>query len=118
MLGTKPSHDGIAPGNLTYNLADATTHIMWTCALAATRAALVSTARGLAFWSQMLPPPLRPRALLPRPSASDDPEVAAASRAALPRERAAVGAASDNHPAFASYRSDGGHAAAQVTVRH
>lgn len=116
MLGTKPSHDDAAAGNPTYNLADAAIHIMWICALAAARAAFTSTARGLAFWSQTLPQPLRPPAVPPAPSVPDSPEAAAASEATLPREPAAVGATSDDAPAFASYRSAGGHAAAQVVV--
>jgi hypothetical protein len=96
--------------------------MMWVCALATTRAAVASTARGLALWAEMLRapitgPPLWRMLLLPllsglRASAE------AGRHGASARDAADAAAAPGEAQAFASYRSSGGHAAAQVTVSH
>jgi hypothetical protein len=119
MLGTEPRRDD---ARTPYNLAAATTEMMWACAIATTRAAVASTARGLALWTEMLrapivaPPfwriPLLP--LLSGPHASTD----AGQHGASARDAANAATASGEAPAFASYRSSSGHAAAQVTVSH
>jgi hypothetical protein len=117
MLGTEPRRGDARPA---YNLAAATTDMMWACALATTRTAVASTARGLALWTEMLrapivgPPfwrfPLVP--LLSGPHASAE----AGQHGASAPDAANAAAAPGEAPAFASYRSSGGHAAAQVTV--
>jgi hypothetical protein len=95
--------------------------MMWACALATTRVAVASTARGIALWTEMLrapiigPPSWRILVvpLLSGPRASTE----AGQHGASARDTADA-AASGDAPAFASYRSSGGHAAAQVTVSH
>jgi hypothetical protein len=101
-----------------YNLAAAATDMVWTCALATVRTAVASTARGLALWSQMLRTPVGPPpwSVLggPLPDAQRrEPEAAAATP-----EAAGTGVAPPEASAFASYRSAGGHASAQVIGPH
>jgi hypothetical protein len=103
----------------TNSIAAATTQMMWSVALATTRASFASTARGLALWSQMLRAPIGPWSLLAGPLAhgatatsgtsTSETADAAAPAADSPDEEAA---------AFASYRSAGGHASAQVITNH
>jgi hypothetical protein len=91
--------------------------MMWACAIATTRAAVASTARGLALWTEMLRAPIWRIPLLPLlsgPHASTD----AGQHGASARDAANAATASGEAPAFASYRSSSGHAAAQVTVSH
>jgi hypothetical protein len=112
MLATKPRHDGPTP---RYNLAAATTEMMWACALATTRAAVASTARGLALWSHMLRAPVGPPwTFLAGPTARAGHVSPADAAPGAPTDTCA------NTPgepsAFASYRSAGGHAAAQVKM--
>jgi hypothetical protein len=118
MLGTQLPYDADkSPPDLD-SLAAAATEITWAVALATTRAAAVSTAHSLALWSHLL------RAsglwLLPAPWPLAHGFFGPGSRvsAGAPDEAAASGAAPEvvpaEGPAFASYRSSGGHAAAQV----
>jgi hypothetical protein len=113
MLATKPA--GTHP---SYNLAAATTDLMWACALATARVTVASTARGLELWSQMLRAPAGqlPLRLAAASGPGRDLPPEPTSAAATPeQESAAAGAAPGEPIAFASYRSAGGHAAAQVT---
>jgi hypothetical protein len=120
MLATKPAETGTTAGTTSgamppYNLAAATTAMMWACALATARVTVASTARGLALWSHMLRVPadgLRERAAEAEPA----PQAAGTSAAPRPEEPAAIAPTPANATPFASYRSSGGHAAAQVTV--
>jgi hypothetical protein len=125
MLGTQPPRDADKPSHKLDNPAAAATEIMWAVALATARAAVASTARGLEIWSQILraptgspawpifakpftdaiaqgPNPGADGAVPPGPSAQGTPAEAAPGEA----------------PAFASYRSSSGHAAAQVSKPH
>jgi hypothetical protein len=93
--------------------------MMWACALATTRAAVASTARGLALWTEMLrPPTVGPPfwsiPLVPLPSGPHA-STEAGQHDASAHDAADAAAAPVEAPAFASYRSSGGHAAAQVT---
>ena len=125
MLGTQPPQSADefprSPQLTSKSIAVATTEMMWAVALATTRASVASTARGLALWSRMLRAPIGPWSLVASPSAvsaggaaapgASGPDTAegAAEPAGTPVEEAA---------AFASYRSSGGHAAAQVITHH
>ncbi len=112
MLETKPAGTG---ARHPHNLAAATTELMWACALATARVTVASTARGLELWSHMLRAPaghtLQEIAIPSRsgPLAPTEP-----SAGALRAQDAAAAAASAAPIVFASYRSAGGHAAAQV----
>jgi hypothetical protein len=115
MLATKPAGTSTRPcpgANPPYNLAAATTEMMWACALATARVTVASTARGLEVWSHML------RAPAGRLAGQDAAPPPAAAVAAVPEPAASV--ASVPAPAepipFASYRSSGGHAATHVIV--
>jgi hypothetical protein len=95
--------------------------MMWAFALATTRAAVASTARGLALWTEMLRaptvgPPFWCIPLVPLPSGPHDTPAQAGQHGALARDAAEATAAPVGAPAFATYRSSSGHAAAQVTV--
>jgi hypothetical protein len=109
------------PSHTSKSIAAATTELMWTVALAATRASVASTARGLALWSRMLRVPIGPWPLAASSSAVS-PGGAAASEASGPdtAEGGAkpAGTAAEEAAAFASYRSSGGHAAAQIITHH
>jgi hypothetical protein len=110
--------------------------MMWAVALATTRASFASTAHGLALWSRMLRAPIGPWALVTgsliagsfagdqaialaasavsgNPTAASSPSAAEMAQAAAPADAPAEEAA-----AFASYRSSGGHASAQVITHH
>jgi hypothetical protein len=98
------------------SLAAAAAGLFWTWAFAAARVADAFAARGMKLWSQMLSPP-RGVPLLPMP-----PGLSASPRHRLPTmdpDRAPQPPAPAEppvEPAFASYRSSGGHASAQVVV--
>jgi hypothetical protein len=109
----------------TYKLASAATEMMWACAIATARATVASTARGLELWSQMM----RIQAgQPPRPTVAHGHDLAAAGAtgagpAPPPAPSSAPDPASVDVAAptgelisFASYRSAGGHATAQVTI--
>ncbi|HEY7550935.1 MAG TPA: hypothetical protein VH913_15635 [Hyphomicrobiaceae bacterium] len=118
MLGTQLPYDADKSLPDLDSLAAAATEMTWAVALATTRAAAASTARGLALWSHLLrasvlwllpaPWPVAHSLFGPGSRVSAD----ATDEAAAPD--AAPGAAPAEGPAFASYRSSGGHAAAQV----
>lgn len=80
-------------------LAEATAEMMRACAFATARAASTSMFQGMSFWSRMLN----------SPAASSGPADAQAQE-----PPASVEPSADT--AFASYRSSGGHAVAQVIV--
>ena len=92
-------------------LADASADMMRACALAVARAVNLSAYQGVSLWSQMLNvPPASPwsawsRALLVA-SAAPLADVAGGPSPQAPSDGSA----------FASYRSSGGHAVAQVIV--
>jgi hypothetical protein len=116
MIGTRlPHNDASAPRDL----AAATREMMWACTLAAARATVASMSRGLAFWSDMLRSPLGPWMW---PFAESFALAAVHTATARQERPAAETGASDragaDAPAFASYRSASGHAAAQVTQQH
>jgi hypothetical protein len=135
MLGPKPLRDAepcpcaVPPHNKS--VAVATTELLWAVALATTRASIVSTAHGLALWTRMLRAPAATLPLIASAPASQPagsrgastiPVNGDASSAATP-QKAFSGAAPEDAPseeaaAFASYRSPGGHAAAQVISAH
>jgi hypothetical protein len=121
MLATKPAGASTvtSPGaSPPYSLAAATTHMMWACALATARVTVASTARSLELWSHLLRAPsgLADRgAAAPCASGGTASPEHAASPAAPQGKASAATAPADTTP-FASYRSSGGHAAAQVTV--
>lgn len=81
-------------------LAEATAEMMRACAFATARAASTSMFQGMSFWSRMLN----------SPAASSGPD----AQAQEPSPPASVEPSADT--AFASYRSSGGHAVAQVIV--
>lgn len=132
MLGAKPDSANANPG---YNLAAATAGMMWACAFATSRIAVASAARGLELWSRTLragaAPPFCERARATAAAGgmpagvSAGPSLGAPSGPPTPPEAAGgpAGAATvaarppqAEAGAFASYRSTGGHAAAQVTI--
>ena len=82
-------------------LADATAEMMRACAFATARAASTSMLQGMSFWSRMLN----------SPAASSEPAPAQAQETPPPAP-----AEPQADTAFASYRSAGGHAVAQVIV--
>ena len=86
--------------------------MMWACALATARVTVASTARGLELWSHMLRAP----AGLADQDAAPPPSAAAAAAVPEPEASAATAPAPADPIPFASYRSSGGHAAAQVIV--
>ncbi len=134
MLGTGSPHSADKPPHTSRSgsrsVAVVTTEMMWAVALATTRASIASTARGLSLWSQMLRAPIAPWPLLASRFACSSDSALEAS-VAVPTGTGATAAsdapgheATDNAmpadpadeqaAAFASYRSSGGHAAAQV----
>lgn len=80
-------------------LADATAEMMRACAFATARAASTSMLQGMSFWSRMLN------------SSAAGSEPSPAQVQVLP-----ASAETPADTAFASYRSSGGHAVAQVIV--
>lgn len=119
MLDKQPAS---ADANPPYNLAAATAKMMWACALATTHVTVASTARGLELWSQLLRAPDAAPIQAPsvpvgeQEAAPSEPAADPAVPAPEAEAAAAAGAAPGEPNAFASYRSSGGHAAAQVTV--
>ena len=141
MLGPQPprsaEESSHAHPDAARSVAAATTEMMWAVALATTRASFASTAHGLALWSRMLRTPVGPWSLVAgslvtgsriagsfagdeaialaasavsgSPTAASSPSAAEMAQAAAPADAPAEEAA-----AFASYRSSGGHASAQV----
>jgi hypothetical protein len=107
------------------SLAVATAELMWACAFASARVAGTSAARGAFFWWRMLRRTAgRPLWPLPHgPGAFPAPNDAArtAASAACPVECEPPTEPETCIPpaehAFASYRSAGGHAAAQVILQ-
>jgi hypothetical protein len=135
MLGPKPSHSADEPSRTlpltSKSVAVAATEMLWAVALATTRASIASTTHGLALWSRMMRVPVGPWSLMGSPpacrpmpppaAATSSTEAAAASGASAEAtaSHAVTAAAADGDAgAFASYRSSGGHAAAQVITHH
>jgi hypothetical protein len=118
MLASKPAAAGTSPGtgaNPPCNLAAATTRMMWACALVTARVTVASTTRSLELWSHMLRAPSgRDIAAPPAPSREASPPSAIAAPA--PKGEPSAPAAPAHRTPFASYRSSGGHATAQVIV--
>jgi len=96
-------------------LATATAEMMWACALAAARVAGASAVHGVALWSQMLrlAPALPLWPMLPGSRMLLCPEDVSGK---VTGPDPTPGPAEPSEPAFASYRSAGGHAAAQVVI--
>jgi hypothetical protein len=140
MLGLQPpcsaEESSCAHPDAARSVAAATTEMMWAVALATTRASFASTVHGLALWSRMLRAPIGPWSLVTgsriagsfagdhaialaasavsgSPTAASSPSAAEMAQAAAPADAPAEEAA-----AFASYRSSGGHASAQVITHH
>jgi hypothetical protein len=125
MLGTQPPQRADEPPrtplHTSRSVAMATTEMMWAVALATTRASFSSTARGLALWSRMLRVPIGPWSLLANPfdGTTDNGTVAPCAAAQeTAGDAAQTGTPGEEAAAFASYRSSGGHAAAQVITHH
>jgi hypothetical protein len=126
MLGTQPppSADELlrAPWDVSRSVALVTMEMMWAVALATTRASVASTARGLALWSRMLHAPIG--SWLPiaspivGPSGSDGNAAGGAASQETTGNPVLGGTPSEGPATFASYRSSGGHAAAQVITHH
>jgi hypothetical protein len=115
MLARKPAGTGADP---PYNLAAATTRMMWACAFATARVTVASTARNLELWSRMLRAPSGRAGrgtAVPSASGGDAPPPSAVAAAVPEGQTSAATSPADRTP-FASYRSSGGHAAAQVIV--
>jgi hypothetical protein len=97
-----------------------TATMFWTCALAAARVTDALAARGLALWQEMLAPVDRGRMRSTPPDVPASPpppgDKAHATADPGPSAEPPKPAAPQAVPAFASYRSDGGHATAQVIV--
>ena len=118
MLASKPADTSMSPGtgaNPPHNLAAATTRMMWACALATARVTVASTTRSLELWSHMLRAPSGRGTAVP-PASSGDASPPSAIAAPVPKGEASAAAAPADRTPFASYRSSGGHAAAQVIV--
>jgi len=81
-------------------LAEATAEMMRACAFTTARAASTSMFQGMSFWSRMM---------LHSPAAISGP-------AAQIQEPAQASAEPPSDSAYASYRSSGGHAVAQVII--
>jgi len=80
-------------------LADATAEMMRACAFATARAASTSMLQGMSFWSRLLNSSVASSG--PVPAQAQEPPTSGEPQA---------------DTAFASYRSSGGHAVAQVIV--
>jgi hypothetical protein len=126
MLGTQPpqSADELlrAPWHMSKSVALVTMEMTWAVALATTRASVASTARGLALWSRMLHAAIDPWSPIASPVVGPADGGGTADPCAAAREPAGkaalAGTAGEQSAAFASYRSPGGHAAAQVITHH
>jgi hypothetical protein len=102
-------------------LADATAEMLRACVLLTARTASLSASRSLSLWTQMLAASARsPWSMQSRLAWAPLQGWAAWSRACLPQAEEATPACTAEppspDPAFASYRSAGGHAVAQVIV--
>jgi hypothetical protein len=98
-------------------LADATAEMLRACALLTARTASLSASRNLSLWTQMLAASARsPWSMQSRLAWAPLQGWAAWSRACQPQAEAAPAEPPSPDPAFASYRSAGGHAVAQVIV--
>jgi hypothetical protein len=122
MIGTQlPNDAGKSPPELD-SLALAATEMMWAVALATARAAVASTAHSLALWSHVLQASALRLSPAPWPIAhgpfGGGPSASAGAREEALAQDAAPEAAPAEGSAFASYRSSGGHAAAQVAKPH
>jgi|SRR5262245_28448009 len=124
MLGTQP-RDADKPSYKLDNPAAVATAMMWVVALATARVAVASTARGLELWTHLLHAPtgspvwpvsarLLAASTAQGPSSNADGTVSPGPSA----QGTPAGAAPEEAPAFASYRSSSGHAAAQVNKPH
>jgi len=127
------------------SVAAATTEMMWAVALATTRASFASTAHGLALWSRMLHAPIGPWSLvtsslvtspliagpfagnpaialaasaIAASASSGSPAAASGPSTETTQAAAPADAPAEEAAAFASYRSSGGHASAQVITHH
>ena len=87
-------------------LAEATAEMMRACAFATARAASTSMLQGMSFWSRMLNSPRAPHLGTGGMS----------SLQAQETHRTPTSAEPPADTAFASYRSSGGHAVAQVII--
>ena len=144
MLGPQPprsaEESSHAHPDAARSVAAATTEMMWAVVLATTRVSFASTAHGLALWSRMLHAPVGPWSLVTGPLVTSpliagpfagNPAIALAASASSGSPAAASGpstettqaaapadAPAEEAAAFASYRSSGGHASAQVITHH
>ena len=127
------------------SVAAATTEMMWAVVLATTRVSFASTAHGLALWSRMLHAPVGPWSLVTGPlvtspliagpfagnpaialaasaiaasASSGSPAAASGPSTETTQAAAPADAPAEEAAAFASYRSSGGHASAQVITHH
>jgi hypothetical protein len=133
MLGPQPPRNAVASPHALLpqrkSVAVATTEMMWAVALATTQASIASTAHGLALWTRMLRAPMAPLSLITSSLArqsggsrdaslfSAGGATAAGARAQeAGSEAATTDAPREEASAFASYRSSGGHAAAQIAT--
>lgn len=94
-------------------LAEAAASMMRACALATARAAGASALQGMSLWAQMLRPSTAQPPGCGGAVDTSSPDVPAEDAPSAPQ--AASGTAVGDQ-AFASYRSSGGHAVAQVVV--
>jgi hypothetical protein len=118
MLASKPAGTSLSPrpgADPPCNLAAVTTRLMWACALATARVTVASTTRSLELWSHMLCTPSG-RGTAAAPASSGDASPPSAIAAPVPKDETSAAAAPADRTPFASYRSSGGHAAAQVIV--
>jgi hypothetical protein len=121
MLATQPLRDVKRAFHNPNNPAAAATSMMWAVALATARTAVASTSRSLELWSRILRGPAGPlhSAGVARPATPDPKTIADGSVPLGPSAQGAPAeAAPGEAPAFASYRSSGGHAAAQISKPH
>ena len=138
MLGPQPPRSADlcshAHPDTLRSVAATTTEMWWAIALATTQASFASTAHGLALWSRMLRAPtdswpLTTMLLTAAPFAGDHSSGDSSSVSSDPmatsgtsaQEATATAPSADPQAeeatAFASYRSSGGHAAAQVITQ-
>lgn len=101
-------------------LADATAEMVRACTLATVRSASMAASLGITLWAQMLMPgsPWSAQSRLPW-EALQSWAAWSPDRFASPKPQPEISAAAATQsadPTYASYRSSGGHAAAQVVV--
>jgi hypothetical protein len=95
--------------------AAAAADLFWTYAFTTARIADLFAARGAALWRRMLSPP-RARRVPPMPPATSPRHESWPAANAEPSIQPTARAEPPAPPVFASYRSEGGHATAQVIV--